>query len=235
MKWIFNNSGATLIVFGSVINDQTFYQIEQKELLRWQTSSDVEDSIISGDFVMSFDGVNLIDDSTAGVAFLRSFSSYPSTYAVDKFDAENDLPVDQVVTTTDPTLIDAERKLWDLLNDFDISTSSFAPKLDGVWNLNGTVTLKDLENVQKISICIFRNDALWFIAAERDVGLDPTLSMAFSCDIDAYASYSHVFDLRIALTKIVELDPISATISGLEEETAWGMTFLQVLRQTSPT
>ena len=120
MKWIFNNSGATLIVLGSVINDQTFYQIEQKELLRWQTSSDVEDSIISGDFVMSFDGVNLIEDSAAGVAFLRSFASYPSTYALDKFDAENDLPVDQVVTTTDPTLIDAERKLWDLLNDVDI-------------------------------------------------------------------------------------------------------------------
>ena len=60
-------------------------------------------------------------------------------------------------------------------------------------------------------------------------------SLTFTCDVDAYASEAHDFDIRLQVEAVVGGDPVSIVISGTDEETAWGMTFLQVLTIDSPT
>jgi len=88
--------------------------------------------------------------------------------------------------------------------------------------------------VARISLQIWRNDEPWFTVAQVIAQAGLTF-VPFSCDVDAYNSSSHDFDLRIVLEKTNPLDPVSATISGSDEESAWGMTFLQQLVTPSPT
>jgi hypothetical protein len=141
---------------------------------------------------------------------------------------------DQFLDVATPILVVANRVLWDLLGDFDLTSEKFFPPIDGVWNANGTIAVKDCVNVARISLQIWRNDEPWFTVAQAVA--HPGLNfIPFSCDVDAYKSEDHDFDLRILLDPIAPLDPVSATISGSDEETAWGMTFLQQLVGTSPT
>lgn len=174
------------------------------------------------------DGVNDLENKAAAYSYFMAASTFASTLALDM---DN---LDQVIDTETETVILTSRKLWDVLGDFDLPTYKFIPPIDGVWNANGTITVYDPVNVKNVAIEIWRNDEPWFTVAQQAPSPGKTF-LPFSCDIDAYASEGHNFDLRIHITKDEPLDPVSATISGSDEETAWGMTFLQQLVTPSPT
>jgi hypothetical protein len=206
----------------------TFFEVAeslQKELATDEIfRSGIDDGFVS----ISYNGADIISSASKAKSFLDSATTFASSWAVDK---DN---VDQLVEVDTPAVITAERVLWDLIGDLDLITSKFFPPIDGIWNSNGTVAIKDCTNVARISLQIYRNDEPWFTVAQ----VVPTVELnfvPFSCDVDAYNSSSHDFDLRIVLEKTNPIDPVSATISGSDEETAWGMTFLQQLVTPSPT
>jgi hypothetical protein len=147
------------------------------------------------------------------------------TFAVDKN------LVDQPVSGGTATKITSERVIWDTFENYDLPNSQMAPKEDGVWNLNGTLTFTDLVGAESVCVDVYRNNELWFTVAYKEVDGAVKLSLPFSCDVDAYASYGHTFDLRVTLLPA----EATATVSGSDEETAWGMTYLATLSGESPT
>lgn len=231
-------TGEEAITFlGVPLEPDTLYEIQPHELVRWQWDSQVEEWIGDGTLVVNTGDVDL-EDPVQAISYLRVAQFYPSTWAVDKHtvdEEEVETDHDQEVTTTDSTKIDAKRILWDQMGEVDLENSNWAPSINGIWHLNGTVALKSCSNVARARIEIFRNDELWFVVADQPVGPLTSANLIFSCDVDAYASESHVFDLRLALVKENPLAAVSATISGSDEDTAWGMTFVQPLAGHSPT
>lgn len=197
----------------------------QKELATDEVfRSGIDDGFVS----ISYNGSDVITSPSKAKSFLDSATTFASSWAVDKDNVSHAIEVDT------PVVVVAERTLWDIIGDFDLTTSKFFPPIDGIWNANGTIAVTDCTNVARISLQIWRNDEPWFTVAQ----VIPTSGLnfiPFSCDVDAYNSSSHDFDLRILLEKTNPLDPITATISGSDEETAWGMTFLQQLVTPSPT
>jgi hypothetical protein len=205
-----------------------FVELEES-LQRELAVDDVFKSAIDDGFVLvSFNGVDSISSAAKAKAFLESATTFASSWAVDKDNT------DQLLDVATPILIEANRVLWDIIGDFDLTSEKFFPPIDGIWNANGTIAVKDCVNVARISLQIWRSDAPWFTVAQvvAHSGLN---FIPFSCDVDGYKSEDHDFDLRIILDPIAPLDPVSATISGSDEETAWGMTFLQQLVTPSPT
>lgn len=185
-------------------------------------------SIDDGFVDLSFNGTDLISSPIKARSFLDSATTFATSWAVDKDNT------DQEINVATPVVIEANRILWDLIGDFDLTSEKFFPPIDGIWNSNGTIAVKDCVNVARISLQIWRSDEPWFTVAQvvAHSGLN---FIPYSCDVDAYKSDDHDFDLRIVLDRIAPLDPVSATISGSDEETAWGMTFLQQLVTPSPT
>jgi hypothetical protein len=206
----------------------TFVEVSES-IQRELSTDDIFKAAIDDGFVeISFNGTDLIGSATKAKSFLDSATTFASSWAVDK---DN---IDQTIEVATPVVVEANRILWDLVGDFDLTSEKFFPPIDGIWNANGTISVKDCVNVARISLQIWRSDALWFTVAQVVVhsGLN---FIPFSCDVDAYKSEDHDFDLRIVLDPIAPLDPVSATISGSDEETAWGMSFLQQLVTPSPT
>jgi hypothetical protein len=185
-------------------------------------------AIDSGFVTISYNGVNAISSATKAKAYLRANVGFQSSFAVDKNN------IDQVITVDSAEKLAAERVLWDTIGDYDLGQSKFIPPIDGVWNCNGTIAVKDCLNVARVAVQIWRDDELWFTVSQKVPNAGTTF-LPFGCDVDAYNSEGHNFDLRVALDKTVAEDPISATVSGSDEETAWGMTFLTQLVTPSPT
>lgn len=204
--------------------------IEVQEALQKELAVDdiFKASIDDGFVEISFNGTDLIGSPAKARSFLESATTFASSWAVDKDNT------DQTVDVATPVVVEANRILWDLIGDFDLTSEKFFPPIDGIWNANGTITVKDCVNVARISLQIWRNDEPWFTVAQT-VAQSGLNFIPFSCDVDAYRSSDHDFDLRIQLDPIAPLDPVSATISGSDEETAWGMTFSQQLVTPSPT
>tara|TARA_R110000868_G_scaffold86760_3_gene243229 strand:+ start:137 stop:823 length:687 start_codon:yes stop_codon:yes gene_type:complete len=216
-----------VFIIGSLFDPGVYYEIQPHDIRRFQEFESLKDMIDDGSFVVN-DGVNDLENKVAGYSYFMAANTFDSSIAMDLNG------IDQVVTVDSPVVIAAQRKLWDALGDYDLPTNKFSPPIDGVWNANGTIAVNNQDNVAKIQIEIFRNDELWFTVAQVSPSTGSNF-VTFSCDIDAYKSESHNFDLRIHLQKINEVDPCSITISGSVEETAWGMTFLQQLVTPSPT
>lgn len=204
--------------------------VEISDSLRHQLVADDDflTAIDSGFVILSYNGVNSISSASKAKAYLMANVGFQSSYAVDK---NNE---DQVITDLEANVIVSERVLWDIIGDYDLGQSKFIAPIDGIWNHNGTIAIKNPSNVSKISVEIWRDDEIWFTVSQKSPTAGTTF-LPFSADVDAYHSEAHTFDLRVRLEKINEVDPISATISGSDEETAWGMTFLQQLVTPSPT
>jgi hypothetical protein len=224
LKW----TGETeIFIIGFLFEPDVYYTIQPYDIRRFQEFEELKTMIDDGLLVVN-DGssdLNII----AGYSYFMAAQTFASSFALD---LDN---IDQVVTGDDPVVIEATRKLWDLLDDYDLGDFKFYPPIDGIWNANGTITVKYADNVAKVQIEIFRNDEPWFTVAQAEPDASGLTFIPFSCDVDAYKSEGHDFDLRIHLEKIVPADPCSITISGSDEETAWGMTFLQQLVTPSPT
>jgi hypothetical protein len=213
---------------GREFTADTWYELDDLVKFALKLDEDFIQAIDSGFIDIGYANASPLASPEKAISFLKSDENFRSSFALD---LENN---DQSINTDDPEIIIAIRKLWDLIGDFDLSSSKFFPPIDGVWNANGTITVKDPVNVAKIQIEIWRNDEPWFTVAQATPQVGSTF-IPFSCDVDAYKSEGHDFDLRIHLQKINETDPCSITISGSDEETAWGMTFLQQLVTPSPT
>lgn len=215
-----NDTGAEILARGTPIAPGAWYQIQHHELLNWQFDDQIAALISDGSLIVGNDDYGLeIQRPSTAMAFLRSSAPFPSSFAIDKEE------IDQSISTDASTKITAERILWDLGEDFDLAESKFIAPVNGVWNANGTILINNFVNVSRLNLEIWRNDELWFVVGSWAVNT-ADLYAVFSCDVDAYKTSSHEFDLRIRMEKIIPLDACSAVISGLAEHTSWGMTFL---------
>jgi len=149
-----------------------------------------------------------------------------STFAIDKDNIE------QVVVGNDVTMVLSVRKLWDNNNEFSLDTHKFTPKHDGVWNANGTITFVAGLTTSVVKFHIYRNDEIYFtVWSDEHIVEENKYVAVFSCDCDCYASSEHNFDLRVELIG----DDAEIVITGSDEETAWGMSFVAKLEGESPT
>lgn len=225
--WLKSN-GYTRSFQGREYLADVWYELDEIIKLALKVDNDFISAINSGWVDIGYKEDGPLDSPEKSISFLKSDENFRSTFALDM---NNE---DQEISGDDPVKIQTSRKLWDLIGDYDLASLKFFPPIDGIWNANGTITVKDPVNVAKIQIEIWRNDEPWFTVAQEAPQAESTF-IPFYCDVDAYKSEGHFFDLRIHLKKINEADPCSVTISGSDEETAWGMTFLQQLVGSSPT
>lgn len=155
-------------------------------------------------------------------------SAAEASFAVDMDNTDQEL-------SAEVTKVIASRVLWDKTAVYRPDSGQFIPDRDGVFNINGTITVRDFVNVSRVSLDIYRNEEIWFTVYQRNIEGDLAVAMAFSCDADGYKSSEHYFDLRVRLDAIDSESPVSATVSGSDEETAWGATFQASLSGESPT
>lgn len=74
-KWIKNVSGSTQSILGTSTANNAFYQVVASKLAAASEDSDIISKVSSGDYQMSEDGVNVIDDTAQGLNFLYGVAS----------------------------------------------------------------------------------------------------------------------------------------------------------------
>jgi hypothetical protein len=129
--------------------------------------------------------------------------------------------IDQVIDSVEPTLVRAQQKIWDLSNSFNLNFSGFNCPVNGIWGFDGSFRLKDLTNVRSVQLLIYQNYELWFIAQETAV-IEDHVQISTSCLCDGLVDNSDVFQIYLKMEPIDPLLPVTGTLDGSRETTAWG-------------
>ena len=162
-KWL-RSIGGIRSYEGREFPVDTLVELESEFQPQFMVNSDVRADIEAEAIEISANGLDAVSSIAASLAVLDASTAYRSSHAVDKND---DTPQD--VTTTDATVITAHRALWDFLGEFNLGSSKFFPSIDGIWNMNGTVTLTDFVNVLGLKLHIYRNDEIWFTVVDTSI------------------------------------------------------------------
>ncbi len=160
----------------------------------------------------------------------EAMSMFRSNYHASSFAVDKD-GVDQEIVGNSVTKVTSNRVLWDNDEDYDLEDNIFTPGANGVWNVNGTIAVTPSVTCTRIDLHLYRNDEIYFTVASVSTSITSKCFITFSCDFDAYVTSGHYFDLRIELHGLLP----TATISGSDEETAWGASFIVSLSGESPT
>jgi hypothetical protein len=130
--------------------------------------------------------------------------------------------VDQPIVGTEWVKVEGSRKIWDFNGDFSVEEHSFSPPVNGIYDHDFTISIKDVLNVSKVELALFESDEKWFKVASQVVTAGQT-------EVDLYSSLSmdgwlgDKFDLRVKLYGTADA---SATIVGHDDETAYGWKFI---------
>lgn len=225
-KYLHNIDSVAHTYHGFTLEPTDIFEIPQTLQLKFATYTNLITDILDGKIAVSIDGINPAGNPEACLSLFLARNTFRSTFAVDKNN------IDQDVIGTDVAIITPERVLWDSNGDFNLTSGKFVPPVNGVWNLNGTIAITPSSSVSRVLLHIYRNNELWFTVSSIKTPIPSVKNyMVFSCDVDGYATDGHEFDIRIELTGTLP----TAVISGSDEETAWGMTFLTTLHGISPT
>jgi hypothetical protein len=179
------------------------------------SKTDIDDELVNfildGSLVFN-DGASDRSPRTA-IALLEK-RGLSSSVAVDM----NNL--DQNISGTDAVHINHARVIWDLNVDFDTDTGEFVVPFDGVYSGEIGTQLKNLTNVAKASVVIYKGEDQWFILDEKFVPSGAaTIYLTNTVRFDMYEDER--FDIRVQLVGDGGGTP-SATINGDDDFTAWG-------------
>ena len=222
-KFLHNVSGSDKEYQGIVISDGQYYEIPSNLYLEYANNTILHEDIQNGDITVSRDGLNDIESLDNALAIIK-LTRQRSSLAVDKDG------VNQNVSTTTPTVVTADRVLWDINEDFNITDSSFVVPHDGVYSFDCQVRVTNISNCSFIELAIYKKlesgDDYWFIIDKRDVGTLTELQLSGATLFDFYKDEE--YDLRIILTRTLPLVGCSCIISGDDDYTAWGFDLNQV-------
>lgn len=222
-KYIHNISGSTKYYQGLEIADGSFYKIPFHLQNEFADNADLIQDIENGLIKLSRNGVDDVD-TVENNLHLLGVSPLRISLALDKNGT------DQLVNTTDWTVVEAERLIWDLNADYDLTTHDFVVPADGIYNFDVQLKLDNFSNVADVELAIFKRgspDDYWFILDKKSVGSETQLQLNGATQFDFYKDERYT--LKIKLTKVLPLIGASFTIEGSDDYSAWGYSISEVL------
>jgi len=182
----------------------------------YSEDTSVTDAIQNGDIVLSRDGVNIIENIENALIVLSN-PHFRASIAVDKDG------INQLISGVNPTVIIADRLLWDLGEDYDVATDDIVVPADGVYSFDAQLKVTNMSNVASVELAIYKRgdpDDYWFILSKQNVGSLTEIQLSGATLFDFYKDERYT--LKIILTKVLPLIGCSCTISGDDDYTAWG-------------
>jgi hypothetical protein len=146
-----------------------------------------------------------------------------SSLAVDKYGT------DQVIGSSEWTVLTSERIIWDINSDYSKETDDFVVPYNGIFFHDGQFKFKNMSGVSEIEIALFKrgveNDDYWFVLA-HSYGLSgvPDIQISTGTSFDFYTGESYCVKIKLSGSTP------SATVDGSDDYTSWGYTFSRRLR-----
>lgn len=215
-KYIHNISGESKTYQGKTLSDGEYYLIPPPLYTEFSEDSDLLSDIMSGDIVMSRDGVADLTTVENSLALLAPMD-YRVSVAIDKEG------IDQYASGTSAVTITADRILWDLHEDYDLENEAFVVPIDGVYFFDIQLRLTNLSNVSTIELALYKSgspDDYWFILDKKDVSSLSDIQLSGATSFDFYKGDS--YKVKLIMTKVLPLVECSCTIDGDDDFTAWG-------------
>jgi len=198
------------------------YEITEEARLLWATDDSVLDAIDSEKL-----GV-VVDDEPAGHATSKAMllRSQAASLAVDK---GSEGP-DQTITANDWEVIDANRVIWDIEENYDLETNDFVVPYSGIYFCDGQWQITDMINVSSVEVAVFKREenetSYWFILDKKEfapLAEVSTTQMSAGTNFDFYEGERYT--IKIKITGLLS----SAKISYDDDFTAWGFSFIRQL------
>lgn len=215
-KYIHNISGSSKTYQGIEIPNGDFFLIPPMLYNEFSDNADLILDIQNNLVAMSRDGITDLATVENSLALLETLN-YRVSVAVDKEG------IDQLVSGTSPVVINADRVLWDLHEDYDLDTEDFIVPIDGVYTFDCQIKLTNLSNVASVELAIYKRgtpDDYWFILDKKDTNSLTEVQLSGATSFDFYKDERYC--LKLILTKVLPLVGCSCTIDGSDDYTAWG-------------
>ena len=215
-KYIHNTSEITKTYQGREVLPSSFLIIPPSLYGDFAEDNEILSDIINGSITIS---LNTIPESTniANSIALLAVTQFRSSVAIDKNG------INQYISEIDPVVVVGDRLLWDLNEDYDLSTEDLVVPLDGIYSFDIQLKVSNLSNVSSVELAIYKRgepDDYWFILEKKDVGSLSELQLNNTTSFDFYSEERYC--LKIILTKILPLISCSCTIEGNDDYSAWG-------------
>lgn len=222
-KYLHNVSGETKIYQGKEIADNAYFLIPPPLYQEYSDNQDLISDIENGLIKVSRDGVTDINTIQNALSHL-STEQFRCSVAVDKDG------IDQFISGTSPVVITSDRVLWDLNENYDITNDNFVVPIDGVYSFDCQVRISSFSNLAAVELAIFKRgspDDYWFIIDKKFVNSLSEIQLSGSTEFDFYKHEEYC--LKLILHKTLPLVPVSCTIEGNDDYTAWGYSLRYLL------
>ena len=180
--------------------------------------SEMETYINNGDIVVINEEDEELDPKIGWSYFSTRSKTISASLAVDKDGT------DQAISGTGWTVVEAERILWDLNGDYDISVDDFVVPENAIYTLDPVIRIKDIVDVEEIELAIFKRgspDDYWFLL-DRKYPASQSLSEVVLSNSVAFDMYmGERFCLKVKMIATSGGTP-TANIDGSDDYTAWG-------------
>lgn len=221
-KYIHNISGVSKTYEGNEILDNEYFLIPPTLYPDFSINQDLIDDIQNGDVVLSRNGVDDITQIDNNLELL-AINKTRISLAVDKNG------INQNVSGTTEVTITSDRVLWDLSENYDVSTDDFVIPIDGVYFFDCQFKITNISNVATIELAIYKRgspDDYWFIIDKQNVSSLSEVQLKGGTTFDFYKDERYT--VKIILTKVLPLVACSCTISGDDDYTAWGFVLNEI-------
>lgn len=215
-KFIHNLTENLKTYQGREIQANSVYRLPPSLYAEYAEDNSIIIDLTSGDIGVSRDGINLIETLENAINFI-THEDIRVSLALDKDG------IDQYISGTNAVVIQADRVLWDLNENYDVSTDDLVVPVDGVYSFDCQIKLTNLSNVASVELAIFKRgspDDYWFILDNKSVGSLSDIQLSGATSFDFYKDERYT--LKIILTKVLPLVGCSCTIEGNDDFTAWG-------------
>lgn len=180
--------------------------------------SEMETFIANGDLV----ALNVEDEELSpgiGWSYFSTRSiTVSSSLAVDKDGT------DQALTGTDWIDVQAERIIWDLNEDYDVSTDDFLVPDNAIYKFDPMMRIKNIVDIEEIELAIFKRgspDDYWFLIDRQYPAAQGLSEVVLSNSIafDFYTGERYCVKIKMVATSG---GTPTADIDGSDDYTAWG-------------
>lgn len=146
-----------------------------------------------------------------------------TSFAADKAE------VDQPITDDQWTKLTASRMLWDVESGFSITDSVLQVAKTGIYNFDFQMRLDSLVNVKAVEVALYQEvegdpDDYWFTLKHQSVpAVDTVMQLGGMTQFDFFVGERYYVAVR--LLPVDNKAPVSATIVGSDDHTAFGASF----------
>lgn len=196
----------------SVVNELPIVDVDN------MLDSEMKTYVDSGDLVVINEQDEELDPGIGWSYFSSRSIAIAASLAVDKNGT------DQSISGTGWVVVEAERVLWDLNQDYDMAVDDFIVPENAIYTLDPVIRVKDIVDVEEIELAIFKRgspDDYWFLL-DRKYPASLSLSEVVLSNSVAFDMYKDErFCLKIKMVATSGGTP-TANIDGSDDYTAWG-------------